>query len=228
MSEREKFDEPDPTTLSTKAIERTASAERDYTDGQIAILRQRMDGQHAVTVERFRGIDQATELLSATVTRVPTDLQQAVTEILRLMNERDQRVQARFDANEKLSQTESNLNQTALAAALAAQEKASAVSTNSLESRITGQGFTTDRTIEKNAELAAVSASALGARVTGLAADLVRVQQQIAELLAGRAAVIEQKTDTRGGASNVYGAVGMAIGILSILIVAVTIIIGTR
>jgi hypothetical protein len=202
--------------------------ERDYTDGQIAILRQRMDGQHAVTIERFNGIDKATALLSETVTRVPTELQQAVTEILRLMDERDLRVQARFDANEKLSKTESELNQTALAAALAAQEKASAVSTNSLEARITGQGSTTDRTIEKNAELAAVAAAALGARVTQLTDQLVRVQQQVGEILAAKVAMVEQKTDTRGGASNIYGAVGMVTGILSIVIVAVTIIIGTR
>jgi len=217
MPERERVDEPDPTLLSTQAIERTASAERDYTDGQIAILRQRMDGQHAVTVERFRGIDQATELLSATVTRVPTDLQQAVTELLRLMDERRQGVEARFDANEKLSKTESELNQTALAAALQAAKEASAV-----------QGVATDRTIDKNAELAAVTAAALAARVTQLTEQFISLNSQVTSILAGKQAVVEQKTDTRGGANNLYGAIGTVLGILSLVIAAVAIIISTR
>ena len=216
MSERV-GDDTDPTILSTQAIERTASAERDYTDGQIAILRQRMDGQHAVTVERFRGIDQATELLSATVTRVPTDLQQAVTELLRLMDERRQGVEARFDANEKLSKTESELNQTALAAALQAAKEASAV-----------QGVATDRTIDKNAELAAVTAAALAARVTQLTEQFISLNSQVTSILAGKQAVVEQKTDTRGGANNLYGAIGTVLGILSLVIAAVAIIISTR
>ena len=215
--ERERVDEPDPTLLSTQAIERTASAERDYTDGQIAILRQRMDGQHAVTVERFRGIDQATELLSATVTRVPTDLQQAVTALLRLMDERGDGVQARFDANEKLSKTESELNQTALAAALQAAKEASAV-----------QGVATDRTIDKNAELAAVTAAALAARVTQLTEQFISLNSQVTSILAGKQAVVEQKTDTRGGANNIYGAIGTVLGVLSIILVVVMFVNGIR
>ena len=207
-------------SLTKDRWEREFIAERDYVHGQMSTLlarieveREKCKGQHYVAVQRFEDMDKATELLSATVNRVPTDLQTAVKEVLRLMDERDRMVQARFDANEKLSQTESALNQTALAAALAAQEKASAVSTSSLESRITSQGFATDRTIEKNAELSAVSAAALGARVTQLNDQLVRVQQQVGEIIAARIAVVEQKTDTRGGASNLYGAIGMVVGI---------------
>jgi hypothetical protein len=209
--------EEDPTALTQAAVERAANASRDYVDGQIGVMR-----------ERFRGIDRATELLSATVGAVPTDLQKAVSDILRLMDERDARVQERFNANEKLSQTESNLNQTALAAALAAQEKASAVSTNSLESRIIGQGAATDRTIEKNAELGAQQVIALAARVTELSGQVNRAEQRIGEITAGKVAIAEQKTDTRGGAANVYGLVGMMVGVLSAIIAAVAIIIATR
>jgi hypothetical protein len=198
-------------------IKHALDAERDYVDGKIEAIG-----------ERFRGIDTATELLSATVNRVPNDLTKAISDILRLMDERDLRVQHRFDANEKLSLTESNLNQTALAAALAAQEKASAVSTGSLESLIKGQGAATDRTIEKNAELAAAALAATNARLTELAQQVNRSDQRVAEILAGKTAVAEQRVDTRGGFSSVYGAVGMAVGVLSLIIAAVAIIIATR
>jgi hypothetical protein len=221
-------DGEDPTALTQKAVERQAEASRDYIDGQIGMLIERTRGIAHTTNERFRGIDTATELLSATVNRVPTDLTKAITDILRLMDERDLRVQHRFDANEKLSQTESNLNQTALAAALAAQEKASAVSTGSLESRILSQGLSTDRAIEKNAELAAVAAAALGARVTQVTEQLTALSSQVVAILSGQQARTEQKVDTRGGAANIYGLVGMMVGVVSLIIAAVAVVIATR
>jgi len=214
MDDHEK---PECRVPTESIVDRAVAAQRDYVDGKVEVIEQ-----------RFGDMDKATELLSATVNRVPTDLQTAIKDVIRLMDERDVRVQARFDANEKLAQTESNLNQTALAAALAAQEKASAVSTNSLETRITGQGAATDRTIEKNAELGAAALASLGARVTELNQQANRTEQRIAEILAGKLAVSEQKTDTRGGAANVQGYIGMAVSILAVIIAAVAVIIGTR
>jgi hypothetical protein len=196
----------DPSALTQAAVERAANASRDYVDGQIGILR-----------ERFRGIDRATELLSATVNRVPTDLQTAIRDVMRLMDERDHRVQEHFEAIKRLRESEHNLSQAALQAALTAQEKATAVSTASL-----------DRTIEKNAELAAQQVSALSARVTQVSDQGIRTQQQTAEILAGSQAVVAQRTDTRGGATNIYGLVGAVVGVLSLVIAAVAIIIATR
>jgi hypothetical protein len=214
----------DPTTLTQAAVERSASATRDYVDGQIGILKERLrverekcEGQFHIAVQRFVDMDKATELLSATVNRVPTDLQTAIRDVMRLMDERDHRVAEHFDAIKRLRESENNLNQTALQAALAAQEKATAVSSASL-----------DRTIEKNAELAAQSVNALSARVTQVSDQVIRSQQQVAEILAGSQAVVAQKTDTRGGAAGVYGLVGAVVSGLSAIIAAVAIIIATR
>jgi hypothetical protein len=218
----------DPTALTQAAVERAASASRDYVDGQVGIIK-----------ERLRGIDRATVVLNDIVTKVPTDLQTATKEILRLMDERDRRivgeiigldhrVQARFDANEKLSQTESGLNQTALAAALAAQEKAAAVQVDTFSSLIRGLGERIDRTIDKNAELAQVASNALSARVTELNHQANRVEQRVGGIEAGKLAVVEQKTDTRSGSASVYGLVGAVVGVLSLVIAAVAIIIATR
>ena len=214
----------DPSALTQAAVERAASASRDYVDGQIGILKERLrverekcEGQFHVATQRFDDMDRATELLSATVNRVPTDLQTAIRDVIRLMDERDHRVQEHFDAIKRLRESEHNLSQAALQSALTAQEKATAVSTASL-----------DRTIEKNAELAAQQVSALSARITQVSDQGIRTQQQTAEILAGSQAVVAQKTDTRGGAMNVQGYVGMVVSILGVVISAVAIIIATR
>lgn len=209
--------EEDPTALTQKAVERAANASRDYVDGQVGILK-----------ERLRGIDTATELLSATVNRVPTDLQTAIRDILRLMDERDLRVQARFDANEKLSKTESELNQTALAAALQSAKEAAQVQVDTFSSLIRGLGERIDRTIDKNAELAQVASNALSARVTEVNHQTNRLEQRVGSIEAGKTAVAEQRTDIRGGSANIYGLVGAIVGVMSLVIAAVAVIIATR
>jgi chromosome segregation ATPase len=226
---------PDPTVLSTEAIARGLKNERDYVDGKVDVLfshieteRVRCEGHVETLEQRFADLDRATELLSATVNRVPTDLQTAIRDVMRLMDERDARVQARFDANEKLSKRESDLNQTALGAALTSQKESSAVSTNSLEARITSQGASFDRTIDKNAELAKQAVGALEARVTELSSQVIRSQQDIVAILAGKVAVSEQKVETRGGIGNAGVLIGMAVGILGVVVAAVALIIATR
>jgi hypothetical protein len=204
-------------SLTKDEWERALTAERDYARGQVAVL-----------AERLRGIDKATELLSATVNRVPTDLQKAVVDILRLMDERDLRVQHRFIANEKLAQTESNLNQTALTAALNAAKEAADVIKVSLESKIASQGATTDRTIDKNAELAAQESAALSARVTAWGEQMIALNNTVTGILASGQAVRDVKVDTRGGAQSIQGYVGMVVSIVAVIIAAVAVIIGTR
>ena len=190
---------PDPTRLSTEALTRGLKNERDYVDGQIGIL-----------TERLRGIDKATELLSATVNRVPTDLQKAVADLKELMNERDRRIQDQFEAIRRLRESESALNQTALQAALATSKEATAVSAASL-----------DRTIEKNAQLATQAVASVEARVTQLSDSVIVSQKSIAEILASRQAVVEQKTDTRGGAGMIFGIVGAVVGLLGFILAAI-------
>lgn len=69
--------QPDPSTATMDAITRSALATRDYINGQIAVLVQRLDD-----------VDRATELLNQTVNRVPTEVQKEVGHLKELMNER--------------------------------------------------------------------------------------------------------------------------------------------
>jgi hypothetical protein len=163
-----------------------------------------LDSKFETVDQRFADMDKATELLSATVNRVPTDLQTAINEVLRLMDERDHRVQDQFHAIHLLRQTQYELNQQAVKDALAAQKESTGVSYSSL-----------DRTIEKNAELASQQNDALGARVTQVSEMVIRTQQQIAEILAGTQAIVAQKVDTRGSTGTLVGIVGAVVGMLA-------------
>lgn len=53
-------DRPDPTVLTTQQMTRAVNAERDYVNGQLEVLR-----------ERLTGIDRATVVLNETVNRTP-------------------------------------------------------------------------------------------------------------------------------------------------------------
>jgi O6-methylguanine-DNA--protein-cysteine methyltransferase len=111
----ERLPTPDPTPLTNEAVERAINAIRDYTDGQLDVLR-----------ERLRGIDTATEVLNTTVTRVPTETQKEVAHLKSLMDERFQSVQTQFAERDTRQERESRDNKIAVDAAFAAQKEIAA------------------------------------------------------------------------------------------------------
>jgi hypothetical protein len=85
---------------------------RDYVDGQIAVLK-----------ERLRGIDRATEVLNETVNRVPTDMQQEVGHIRELMSEKFRSIGTQFAERDTRQERESRDNEVKVNAAFAAQKE---------------------------------------------------------------------------------------------------------
>jgi len=115
---------PDPIALATEQGEGRAEAERDYVDGQVAIL-----------AERLNGIDRASEVLHETVTRTPTEIQLAVGHVRELVFaelgalarldevREEHRLELKADA-EKALLVARDADQKAVTNALAAAEKA--------------------------------------------------------------------------------------------------------
>ena len=115
---------PDPIALATEQGEGRAEAERDYVDGQVAIL-----------AERLNGIDRASEVLHETVTRTPTEIQLAVGHVRELVFaelgalarldevREEHRLELKADA-EKALLVARDADQKAVTNALAAEEKA--------------------------------------------------------------------------------------------------------
>jgi cation transport regulator ChaB len=106
---------PDPTVLTTEALLRAVGSERDYVDGRIAVLE-----------ERLRAIDVATRLLNETVNRVPTDVTKEVSHLRELMDERFGSVIVQFRERDTRQEREARDNKVAVDAAFAAQKEAAA------------------------------------------------------------------------------------------------------
>jgi hypothetical protein len=112
---------PDPTLASNDAIERAAVAERDYVNGQLDVLR-----------ERLKGIDVATQLLNSTVNRTPTDIQKEILHLRELSDEKFESVAIQFKERDTRQERESRDNKVAVDAAFAAQKEAACVSADTM------------------------------------------------------------------------------------------------
>lgn len=156
---------PDPTVLTTEALARAVTAERDYLNAQLEVLR-----------ERLRGIDRATELLNETVNRVPTDLQREITHLRELTEERDRSVQTQFRERDTRQERESRDNKVAVDAAFAAQKEAAREQNNSNTLAINKSEQATTETIAKLAELFKTSTDALAGKLDDFKERLTRIE----------------------------------------------------
>jgi hypothetical protein len=148
---------PDPTVLTTDAVNQAVRIGRDYTDGAIAVL-----------IERLDGIDRATELLNDTVTRVPTETQKEVAHLNGLMAEKFSSVQTQFAERDTRSERESRDNKIAVDAAFAAQ-KESAAKTDEANAKA----------IEKSEKATEKIIDAIGDKIDDLKDRLIAIEARV-------------------------------------------------
>jgi DNA repair exonuclease SbcCD ATPase subunit len=191
---------PDPSTLTTDAIERAAKAERDYVNAQLDVLRQRLTG-----------MDEATKVLNETVTRTPTEIQKEVTHLRELSEEKFQSVANQFAERDVRSTQQTASSDQALAAALqaakelvGAQGEASAAAAVKSETSFTKQ-------IDQIGTIIQTLEKALDARITELKERIDRGEGNTT----GRT---ETRTDFRASANLLVGVVGAVIAALVLVI----------
>lgn len=148
---------PDPTILTTEQLIRVVKAERDYADGLVAILKERLDG-----------MDRATQLLSDTVNRVPTVVQTEIAHIDGLSNEKFRSIATQFKERDTRSERESRDNKVAVDAAFAAQKEAAAKQDEANAKAINKSELATAETIKTNAELFVSQNKALVSKIDDL------------------------------------------------------------
>ena len=119
-----------------------SKADRDYVDGQVGKL-----------VGRFDGIDKATELLSETVNRVPSEATKEVQHLQSVLDERFSSVAIQFSERDTRQEREAKDNKVAVDAAFAAQKEAAAEQNKSNTLAISKSEAATSETINKLAEL---------------------------------------------------------------------------
>lgn len=202
--------EPDPSVLSTDQLMRMLRAERDYTDGQVEVLQ-----------ERLRGMDEATKVLHETVTRVPTDMQLAVGHLRDVMDEKFGSVNTRFVLNDDRSKSEGVANEVKVNAAFAASKEASAKQDDANQKAIDKSEKTTKEVIDKNSLAAEAANKALADKVEDQKDRTTRLEDRMTRQEArdiGRGEQRSESRDTGRYTATIIGAALAVAGIVSFLL----------
>lgn len=191
---------PDPTIATNEAVERAMKSERDYVDGQIAIL-----------VERLTGIDRATMLRVQAIDHMPAQIVVEVNRLETLFESQLNSLAART-AEQKADTTK------ALTDALAAQKEAVASQTASSEKSITKSETATTERIKGVEALLATTAKSTDDKIGDLKDRIVAIESV---KLGG----LEERGEHRQGGQyslaimgGIFGFVGIAIAIISFII----------
>jgi hypothetical protein len=168
----------DPTALTTEQLLRTAQAERDYVDGRIDVL-----------IERLSGMDRATQLLSNTVTKVPTEVQREVGNLRNVVDEKVASIDKQFSERDTRSEREARDNKLAVDAAFAAQEKQAVAQNDANTTAINKSEQATTETINKLSELFKTTTDALSDKIDD-------IKQRVQAIESSKQGVVENAQHT--------------------------------
>jgi ABC-type multidrug transport system fused ATPase/permease subunit len=138
---------------------------RDYVDGQVSVLE-----------ERLRGIDTATKLLNETVNRVPTALQEGLGHLQAVTDERFSSIATQFQERDTRSERESRDNKVAVDAAFAAQKEAAAKQDEANAKAIDKSERATAETIKTNQELSIAKIDSLTKSLDEVKLSVTRIE----------------------------------------------------
>ena len=183
----------DPPQAPTAMVLRIVAAERDYVDGHIGIV-----------TERLNGMDTASKLLSDTVNRTPTEITREVNHLQSIMDERFASIETQFKERDTRAERESRDNKVAVDAAFAAQKEAASEQNKGNNLAIDKSEKATAETIKTNQELAKSEINGLRksgedgkVRQTEVDDDMKKRLGAVEASLVGLAAAKQNATETR-------------------------------
>jgi cation transport regulator ChaB len=200
---------PDPTIATNEAVERAVKSERDYVDGQIAVVE-----------ERLRGIDRATQLLEKTADNMPDHISRVVAHLRDLVDERFEKIKLQFEERDTRSERESRDNKVAVDAAFAAQKEAAAKQDEGNLKAINKSEDATAETITKLSELFRTETRALSDKIDDL-------KERVAEIDKRANGYSQQRLGAKDDRTGLYAGIG-TVSTLIFLAIAVVTIIATR
>jgi hypothetical protein len=193
---------PDPTILTTDAVNQAIAIARDYTDNKNAVME-----------ERLRGIDRATILLNEEVNRVPSKLTLAVEQVYAVTGERFSSVDKQFKERDIRAEREARDNKVAVDAAFAAQKEAAAKQDEANAKAIDKSEKATAETIKTNQD-------ATIQRLAELTKSQDEIKIAVSRLETSKLNATESRTEHRastGAATGyIFGAVASVIAIVSL------------
>jgi hypothetical protein len=172
-------------------------------DGQIGILKQRMDDR-----------DEAIRVLHETITRTPTEMQQAIGHLADLMVEKFSSVQVQFQERDERAVRESTANTVAVNAAFAAQKEAAAEQNKSNTLAIDKSEIATKEAIQKLAELVQTGMNALSDKQDDAKDQRARLEDRLTRIEAAALGGSAQKTESRDNNRAFYALGGFIISLI--------------
>lgn len=198
----------DPTPLVTEQLIRATAAERDYVNGQLEVLR-----------ERLAGIDEATKLRLAGIEGIPSQIEEKTGHLRELTFERFQSVALQFKERDERSERESRDNKVAVDAAFAAQKEAASEQNKSNSLAIAKSEAATAETLNKQADLFKSTTDALADKIDDLKDSTAR---QLADLKETRAGSQASAAAGRQGIAYIFAGLAALTGLVGIGLAIIT------
>jgi len=210
-------DKPDPTAAVNAAVERAVSAERDYVNGQIKVLE-----------ERLRGIDVATRLLNESVNRVPTDIQKETANLSAVVLEKFVSIALQFSERDTRSERESRDNKVAVDAAFAAQKEAAAKQDEANQKAIDKSEKATAETITKLGELFQSTTDAINGKIDDVKVRMNALEISMNSIIAAGGAARDTRSEHRQGISSAGHIIGIITGVFGLLVLIIGLVLASR
>jgi hypothetical protein len=208
---------PDPTIATNEAVERAVKSERDYVDGQIAVL-----------VERLNGIDTATTLRLGPFEAIPTTVDEKIRHLFELMSEKFGSVQTQFAERDERAVRESTANTVAVNAAFAAQKEAAAEQNKSNTLAIDKSEIATKEAIGKLAELVQTGMNALSDKLDDVKERVARLEDRISRLETTQVVAAQTKTESRDTSRFGIQVMGALIGVVLFAVTILEVVNGIK
>jgi len=199
---------PDPTVLTTAALTREIYALRE-------ILEMRIDGQQKVFEARLAGMDTAIELLQNISDRLPVSMDNKVSNLRLLHEEKFSSIQTQFVERDTRSERESKDNKVAVDAALQAAKEAVGKQQESGDKAIAKSEAATIKQIDQINTSIGASNKTLDDKIDDVKERITRLES---EDRGHQAAVTTQQTSNMNLVSVIGLVVGALIGIGGLLV----------
>ena len=201
---------PDPTIATNEAVDRAMKSERDYADGQIAVLLARLDAS-----------DQATLLRLATMETIPDQINREVQHLGVLVQEKMVGIHDQFMSLAARTAEQKADTTKALTDALAAQKEAVASQTASSEKSITKSETATTERIKGVEALLATTSKATDDKIGDL-------KDRIVAMEAAKAGSVAERGEHRAGGQYTWMVIGGIVGLMGFLLAAIGVAIALK
>ena len=214
----------DPSVATVAFVERITKHMQDITNAELRGLHQDMSLVREIISTRLDGMDEATKVLSDSVSAVPTKLQLAIAETKDNIDLRFSRVEDRFCLLDKATERQRHDGELATASLARTQERATdALSAANAES-IKRSDEHTAQTIQKNEEARIMGQRNLADKIEANNSRMDRIEQLVLAIKTQHDTQLSSRHEMKSSTTIAIAAGGL---VLTLIVAIVTIWIST-